>query len=264
MIKKKNVIDVLCFMLFTGTFLLNCEHSQSKNSFQVYTDLLNEYPTTIGVTGDHKKGEIELVLDPKKAEDISKSTGRKVGIVEKDKYWTWINDPVIVPSGSTGVYGRLLWNQSFEGASGVAVLLMLPDGKIALNRNFRHATRSFEYELPRGLRDHKESIEDAAKREVKEETGMILSHLKLLGEMAVDSGLTNSVIPIFMAKVMRHEDPTPEESEAIVSVDAFSVSELENGFRQGFLLTKNNTKIPMRDSFLAYALLQAKLQGYLP
>ena len=42
---------------------------------------------------------------------------------------------------------------------------------IVVNLNYRHATRSWEIELPRGMRRSKESLREASARELKEETG---------------------------------------------------------------------------------------------
>ena len=224
-----------------------------------YFALLKEYPETLGPAGDASRGEIEILLDPAKASELEALTGRKVGIVAKDRYWLWLNDPVRFPSGNEGVYGRILNVRGLKGTSGVAVLPVLADGRIALNCNFRHATRSWEYELPRGFIADDETPEQAALREAKEETGLVIGHLEKLGDMAVDSGLTASIVPIFLARVEAQEEASPEESEAIASIDAFTVEELKAGFKVGYLVHKNaegqEVRIPLRDSFLAFALL---------
>lgn len=229
-----------------------------------YFDLLKEYPEILGPAGDASKGEIEILLDPAKASELEKLTGRKVGIVAQDRYWLWLNDPVRFPSGKEGVYGRILNVRGLKGTSGVAVLPVLADGRIALNRNFRHATRSWEYELPRGFIADDETPELAAIREAKEETGMRIAHLEKLGDMAVDAGLTSNIVPLFLAKVEGFEEAAPDESEAIASIDAFTVEELKAGFKAGYLTHKNaegqEVRIPLRDSFLAFALLQLSLR----
>jgi ADP-ribose pyrophosphatase len=242
---------------------------QKTNSLMLdsYFEYLDTYPETLGPDGKASLGEIEIVRDRQKIAEIQQMTGRQVGVVAKDNYWIWLNDPVKFPNSKYGVYGRLLWRSSLKGPAGVAVMAILPDGKIPLNRNFRHATRSWEYELPRGARDHNESIEAAALREVKEETGMVIDSLVSLGEMIPDSGLTNSVVPIFLAKVVSQEDPLFEDSEAIADIDAFSVEELKQGFINGYLSVKIDEKIckiKLRDPFLAFALLQAELRSLLP
>jgi ADP-ribose pyrophosphatase len=231
-----------------------------------YLVFLKEHLQTLGPLGDHSKGEIEIVIDPLKIAQIEQTTGRKAGLVYQDKYWMWINDPVQFPNDSYGIYSRILWNRSLEGRSGVAVLALTPEGKIALNRNYRHATRSWEYELPRGLVNSGETPEAAAVREAQEETGMILTEIRSLGEMAPDTGLTNTLVSLFFARTAKKEAATPEASEAIASVDTFTVQEVKKGLAQGYLTVEIEGKtlsIPMRDPFLAFALLQAETKGFL-
>jgi len=229
-----------------------------------YFEYMEKYPKTLGPLGNAAKGEIEIILDRQKMAEIEKTMQRKVGIVAEDKYWLWINDAVLFPSGKYGIYARQVWRVSLPGAGGVAVLPLLPNGKIALNRNFRHATRSWEYEIARGGIQSGETIEQAAAREAKEETGLLLDKLHLLGQMTPDTGLTSSVVPVFLAKVVSEEKSAPEESEAIASIDAFSIEEIKQGYIDGYLSVKIDGqmhKIPLRDPFLAFALFQKEIRG---
>ena len=232
-----------------------------------YFKYQQQYPKIFFPLGDANRGEIEIILDKKAISEIEKKTGRKVGVIGEDTYWLWINDAVKFPSGKQGVYGRILWRQSLTGPTGVAVMALLPNAKILLNCNFRHATRSWEYELPRGGVQPNETIEEAALREVREETGMVIDKLHLLGHMAPDSGVMNTIVPVFLAEVIAEEKATPEDSEAIDAVESFTVEELKKGFIDGFLIAKiqgKEQKIPLRDPFLAFALLQAELRQLLP
>ena len=235
--------------------------------YQEYLDLINTYGEALGPVGDYLKNEIELVMDTNLMEQIEKKTGRIVGIVSQDRYWIWINDPVRFTNGNYGVYGRLIWKNALTGYPGVAVMVVMPDGKIALNCNYRHATRSWELELPRGVRNHGETIYDNAKREVLEETGMKIDQLVLLGFMAADTGTVTGVCPVFMAKLQSNDGAAPEESEAIASVPHFTFDEIKQGIINGSIPIEINgtvTDVNVRDSYLAYAILQAEIQSLLP
>lgn len=236
----------------------------SEMSRQNYLKFIKEYPNLVTPPGDASKGEIEIILDPGKMLAIERKTGRDVGIVARDKFWIWINDACKFPSGAEGVYGRILQTKSLTQASGVAVMPILPDGRIALNCNYRHATRSWEIELPRGGVEPGENPESAAKRETLEETGMEVEHLVLLGAFPPDSGLSAVVAPIYAALVAKQGAVHRDAEEAIEEIFALSVEEIKQGFKNGYIFKKvrgDMTKVYLRDPFLAYALLLYEIKN---
>lgn len=257
-----HVLRLTLFLLCLGFQVFGVEGS--KNNLTTYFELLDSYPVALGPKGNWQDGEIEIVRDIEGVEKAKKATGRQVGVVAQDKYWLWVNDAVRFPGGNYGVYGRFLWNQSLHGTTGVAVMALLDDNRIVLNCNYRHATRCWELELPRGASMNGEIPLDTARREVKEETGMVIDQLIKLGEMATDTGVTNAVVPIFYARVIRQEQANPEESEAIEGIIAFSVAEVLKGISQGDMSVPINGKtrlVKLRDPFLTFAILQAQLKG---
>ena len=253
----------------------------------VYANSLNEYFSYIEQLaqskGNFREGEIEVITDPaeiarvqkvqkerlvKKGFSASNATEfSRIGIVKEDQYWIWLRDAVYFPKGIAGTYNRLIWKNELKGGiSGVAVLPVLPSGKLVLNLNYRHATRSWELELPRGGIQPQETLEAAACREVKEETGLIASSVVFLGNMTPDTGVLSSVVPIFMGKISAKEESNPEYSEAIADVISFSKEELKEGLIEGFLeveIEGKKKRVPLRDSFLTFALLQAEIRGLL-
>lgn len=234
-------------------------------------------------TGSWEKGEIEIVTDPKEIVKISEiqknrllkkglsneiaQTWSTVGVIAEDTYWIWIRDAVYFPNKVPGTYDRLLWKVSIgTDNGGVAILPILPDGKIALNLNYRHATRSWELELPRGAKSEQESNEEAARRELREETGQEVSSLHFLGNMTPDSGTVSSVVPVYLGKVSSKGKEELEYSEAIAGILTFTKQELYEGLTQGFLeveLNGSRVKVPLRDAFLTFALLQAQIRKML-
>ncbi len=264
---KKHIKIIFGLLIFVATSIVSAIPNEPTSlALDGYLKYLKTYPATLGPMGNAAKGEIEIIQDKQKIVEIEKATGRSVGVVAEDKYWLWINDAVKFPNSKDGVYGRLIWKCSLatDGRPGAVVIPILPNGKVALNRNFRHATRSWEYELPRGGRNPNESLEDTAKREVKEETGMVLQDLILLGEIAADSGTLNSIGTVYYAKVTEQQSAAIEDSEAIASIDAFSIAELKQGFIDGYLVANidnKKQKILLRDPTLAYALFMIDIKG---
>ncbi len=256
---------------------------QHSPSLDHYLGLFKKYPATFGPLGNWKKGEIEIVLDPQliqrtekqmRSRLISKGFSEEdaikwssIGIVAEDLYWMWVRDAVMFPSGVVGTYDRLLWRSGIEGGPpGVAILPVLANKKIIVNINYRHATRSWELELPRGQKRRGETLEKAADRELHEETGYHATKCAVIGEMSPDSGALMSVIPLIYAEVSLAGESKQEYSEAIVNNPAFYKEELKEAFKRGYteLLIKGElVKVPCRDPFLAFAILQAELKGLL-
>jgi ADP-ribose pyrophosphatase len=244
---------------FLATLLIGRVLLASEASIQEYFNLIQRYPHIVEPKGNSSLGEIEIILDKDRMTRIEKKMGRDVGVFAKDKYWLWINDACVFPSGQEGIYARILWVKALESpASGVAVMPILPNGNIVLNCNFRHATRSWEIELPRGGVNLGESLESAARRETIEETGMVIDHLSQLGAIPPDTGLTTTVAPIFMAKVIHEQKPEQEETEAIEKILSLPLKEIKKAFVDGYLeceVRGKKIKAHFRDPFLAYAVL---------
>jgi len=246
-------------------------------SFDHYSSYLKQLDLP---NGSYAAGEIEIITDPteiSKVEEIQKKRLLKkgfseesadqfsrVGIVSEDQYLIFLRDAVYFPNGIPGTYDRLIWKSELQTKfPGVAVLPVLPSGQIVLNLNYRHATRSWELELPRGAILPNETIEETALRELKEETGLSVSSLSFLGNMAPDTGILSSIIPVFTGTVSQEENAEIEYSEAIAGIIAFTKEEIKTGLIQGFLevsLLGKTQKVPLRDPFLTFALLQLEFR----
>lgn len=257
--------------------LLSCQAAYAVSDYRVILEEINK------PLGDSSKGEIEIVLDDAGIElseaaqkarliraglsEEDAKRGSQSGIVEEDLYLMWVRDPVVFPNGERGTYNRLVWKvASLDGPVGVVVLPVLEDGRIILNLNYRHATRSWELELPRGGKLKGETNEAAAQRELKEETGFDVEHLIFLGDIAVDTGACATVNPVFMGYIFGQGFTKREYSEAIEEVMPFTVQELEDGLIRGFMdvpLHGELIQVPLRDSHLTFALLQARLRKLL-
>lgn len=233
--------------------------------------------------GNFHEGEIEIVTNPSEISQIQQKQENRllmqgfskkeanefnqVGIVAEDQYLIWLRDAVYFPLGFSGTYDRILWKNEFKSKyPGVAVLPVLPTGEIALILTYRHATRSWELEIPRGGLVQNETVGEAALRELNEETGLQAASLVFLGEVAVDSGILSSIVPVFLGKIISKEEASPESHEAITDVVYVTKEELKEGLLKGFLevfIYEKKKQVPLRDAFLTFALLQAELRQLL-
>lgn len=122
----------------------------------------------------------------------------EVGIVFKDQYILMLRDAVRFPDGSVGTYIRIV--DTDDGARGVAVLPVC-DGKVVILRHFRHATREWHLEIPRGFGARGSSSEESARRELLEETGGSASRLVPLGPLHVNTGISSECVDLFYAEM---------------------------------------------------------------
>lgn len=126
-----------------------------------------------------------------------------------------------------GRYLSLLERDGWEftsrsNATGVVVLIPVSDaGEIILVEQFRTPVGHSVIELPAGLvGDHgesEESIIEAARRELEEETGYAAGEMKLLMECPSSAGLTDEVISFVTARCLKKVGPGGgDESESII------------------------------------------------
>lgn len=80
----------------------------------------------------------------------------------------------------------------------VSVLAMTPDSKAVLVRQYRPAVERVTLELPSGHVDAAEMPEQAAARELLEETGYRVSSLELLGKLCPDTGRMENRVWYFL------------------------------------------------------------------
>lgn len=81
----------------------------------------------------------------------------------------------------------------------VSVFAVTPNGTFPLVRQFRPAVEEFTLELPSGHVDLGESPEQAARKELREETGFVANELILLGSLSPDTGRLSNRLWCFFA-----------------------------------------------------------------
>lgn len=108
---------------------------------------------------------------------------------------------------SDGTEGMLRRWEAVErvGCDGiVGVVPFTDDGEVIVVRQFRPPVNGYVIELPAGLCDPGETLEDAARRELIEETGYSAEKLAFLNEGPLSSGLSSERLTAFAATGLRY------------------------------------------------------------
>lgn len=96
-------------------------------------------------------------------------------------------------------------------------ILAVHEGRFLVQKQYRYPVRSWQWELPGGFVDEGETPEEAAVRELKEETGYGVREIHSLGAFYPSFGSTTERIYLFLAECGEAGKPDKEPGEAIFS-----------------------------------------------
>jgi ADP-ribose pyrophosphatase len=223
-------------------------------------DCMNRYLTLVRERPDrfaNPDGEIyEILLDPAGIDRARRDAGARrraerlpsddtrVGVLAVDPYLIVMRDAVRFADGSYGLYNRLMV------PSGTAILPLLGDA-IALLYRFRHGTRGWHFEAPRGSLSGAGTLIEEAERELLEEIGSRPTELIDLGGLHATTGCLDEASQLYLARI--DAVGAPDKHEAIASIRVLPVPTVEHMIAAGEI-----TDGPTLALFL-----RARLRGYL-
>lgn len=246
---------------------------------QKYLAFRRTHAERLGPKGDSTKGEIEILDNPLEILTAEKTAAQRlinrglteeeaikrvqVGVRAEDQWGAKICDAVKFPGGAFGTYVRdVSWGKLETGTVGVAILPQLEDGRFVLTRAFRHATRDWVLEIPRGGMDVGASIVNTIKGELKKEGGVELAVDPVdLGQYAPDSGILESRVPLYHAKVKITGKEIPEETEAISGLVLLTKEQLSDVLREGKYTDSQGKTYDCTDGFTQAAFNKAHNLG---
>lgn len=172
----------------------------------------------------------EILLEPDRIAHAQAEAGRhrianglaaddtRVGVLAEDPYLLVMRDAVRFADGSYGLYNRLMV------PSGAAILPILDAGVVLLNR-FRHGTRRWHLEAPRGSFSGVGTRAEEARRELFEEIGAEASELVDLGLLHSTTGCLDEEHQLFVARIAAIG--SPDRHEAIQSLEVLPIARVE-------------------------------------
>ena len=110
--------------------------------------------------------------------------------------------------------GNLATRELCLHGGAVAILAVLDDGRILMERQYRYAHGRVFTEIPAGKLESREEIPlEAAKRELREETGAVAGKYTYLGKIASTPALINEVIYLYLAEDISFGERELDEGE---------------------------------------------------
>jgi ADP-ribose pyrophosphatase len=136
----------------------------------------------------------------------------------------WINlytDKVLMPSGKIiEKYHQLDFPQK-----SVVVLMVNSKNEICFIKSLRYTTQKIEWELPAGNIEKDETITQAAKREILEETGYQTKKLKLLYTFNPANSMSNQTVHAVLG-FASGKAPLPFDTDEIKNIHWLSIKKV--------------------------------------
>jgi ADP-ribose pyrophosphatase len=115
---------------------------------------------------------------------------------------------VLNPAGKPGIYGVV----SFKNLA-IGVIPLDDNKNTWLVGQWRFPLKQYSWEIPEGGGPHDDDPLDSAKRELKEETGLVAKKYTEILRMHLSNSVSDELAIIFVAQGLEQSDSEPEETE---------------------------------------------------
>ena len=130
-------------------------------------------------------------------------------VVYKGDFLDVRRDEVLLPNGETGT------REWINHPGAVVIIPILPNGEIALIKQFRYAARSEFLELPAGKLDEGEDPKACAFRELEEEIGYRAGKMQFIANIHPAIGFANEIMSIYLAEALKKTNYNRDKDEFI-------------------------------------------------
>ena len=161
-----------------------------------------------------------------------------------DNPWIGLTEyDVVNPNGGKGIYGKI----HFKNLA-IGVLPLDEQLNTWLVGQYRFPLNDYSWEIPEGGGNPEVEPVESAKRELREETGLIAHDWTPLLEMHLSNSVSDEKAIIFLARQLEQREPMPDETEQLV-VRRLPFEEVYRMVDKGFIT----------DAMSVAAILKAKL-----
>lgn len=158
--------------------------------------------------------------------------------IYKGKILNLFKDTVELPNGHFST------RETIRHVGAVAIVPLTEDGKVIVERQFRYPLDQVITEIPAGKLDSKsEDRLEAAKRELKEETGLTADRWTELGEYVPAAAYCDEVIMMYLAQDLHMGERNLDEDE-FLNVMTVSLDSLIEEIMQG-KITDGKTQVAL-------------------
>ena len=130
-------------------------------------------------------------------------------VVYKGGFLDVRRDEVLLPNGETGT------REWINHPGAVVIIPILPNGEIALIKQFRYAAGSEFIELPAGKLDEGEEPKACALRELEEEIGYRAERMQFIANIYPAIGFANEIMSIYLAESLKKTNYNRDKDEFI-------------------------------------------------
>lgn len=137
----------------------------------------------------------------------------------------------IVGSNVTATGTGQSWRNRYlevRGHGSGAVIIPFVGESILFERHYRVATDEFSWELPRGFGEPDETDAETARRELREETGLLADDVTVISRIHADAGIMNDDIAVVATRSGSIDYLTPEHSWESMGFALVPVAELDD------------------------------------
>lgn len=138
---------------------------------------------------------------------------RRARRVAYENPWLTVwHDDVLRPDGSPGIYGVV----HFANLA-VGVVALDDRDRVLLVGQHRYALDTYSWEIPEGGVPLEEAALDGARRELREETGVVAATWREIGRFHLSNSVTDEAGVLYLATDLTQQAAAPEATEELVA-----------------------------------------------